>query len=166
MKKNSVFWILACCTLWSTVIYAKPSGPHTKKSVSSKKQQKAEWPLTGIALPVKASDVNGDGGVRNILNERWEDVAELLKVPELRVRDWPHAFNYIGGPERIQKRTIEALREYDYQIEQWKYEGLWGIKSTPGFDAVHGEKHYAAIWLWNGSHLMLYWGLKTTEKAK
>lgn len=152
-------WILGVCALGAWALSGEVQAKPRALVKAPKKEPKIQWPLTGERLPIKA------GYDADVLNERWEDVAKMLEVSDLRVRHWPHAFNFEGGPARIQKRTLEALRASGYRVEEWDYEGAWGIAHVPGFDAVKGAKRYTGMWLWNGSHLMLYWGTpKATKK--
>jgi hypothetical protein len=163
MKKQLLLWGLTC-TIWAVSAHAEPSSPHRTKAVqktSPCKKQIIEWPLTGQLLPIKG------GSDAPVLNYGWRDITEMLNVHQLQVRHWPSAFNFVGGPERIQKRTVEALQKYGYRIEHGEYENPWDTYPIPSFDAVRGQKRYAAMWLWNGSYLMLYWGKpKSTKQSK
>lgn len=140
---------ILCATLFFSItpipVQSKPKPATTKKPFS----------LGGEKLPVaELSDWEGD-----VSNNNWQEIAQVLRVRDLRVYDWRSAYNGAGEAERQKKRTLRELKAAGYAITEFKWD--WhssGYPPTTGFRARRGKETLSAIWGSNGSHLFLYWG--------
>ena len=116
---------------------------------------KTPFSLSGERLPVTTRDVLGDPR-----NERWQDIARVLRVRDLRVYQWPSAYNVAGGAERQKRKTLAQLKIAGYHVEQvtWHWDVAGYPPSFSGFRAKRGNEILSALWTSNGSYLFLYWG--------
>ena len=121
-----------------------------------KKQNLAPNPLpAGQRLPLPPEGIDGIEG--QFRNEQWQIMARDLRVRDLRVYDWPSAYNQAGLPEKQRKLVIERLRRAGYKVQKFTWEG-YNPTDTEGFEAYRADETLAAMWRNNGSHLLLYWG--------
>ena len=84
-------------------------------------------------------------------------MARDLRVRDLRVYDWPQAYNKVGEAEKQRNLIIERLRRAGYKVQKLKWEG-YNPADTEGFEAYRNGETLSAMWRSNGSHLLLYWG--------
>ncbi len=151
MRYSSLLWLLlAILTMTAEVTSAAPA-PKKKSTLSLK----VPFLLKGERLPITTlSDST------YIRNERWREYARALRVRDLRVYDWPYAYNVAGGAERQKRKTVADLKAVGYKVETvtWhEYEGSYPPPLS-GFRAKRGKEVISALWSNNGSHLFLYWG--------
>ena len=104
-------------------------------------------------LPI-TQNVTDEGDVRN---DEWQNVARLLQVRDLRVYDWPSAYNKAGVAEEQQGRTLHELGAAGYRVEKFNWD-LSSWDKTTEFEAHRGNEVLSAMWRNNGSHLFLYCG--------
>ncbi len=109
----------------------------------------------GQQLPMPLEGVDGIEG--QFRNEQWQIMARDLRVRDLRVYDWPQAYNKKGEAEKQKDLVIERLRRAGYKVQKLKWEG-YNPADTEGFEAYRDGETLAAMWRNNGSHLLLYWG--------
>ncbi len=98
-----------------------------------------------------------DGIEGQFRNEQWQIMARDLRVRDLRVYDWPQAYNKAGLPEKQKNLVIERLRRAGYKVQKFDWEG-YNPADTKGFEAYRAGETLSAMWRNNGSHLLLYWG--------
>lgn len=162
MKKDShrsrrvgkQFQLLARCSL-CVALFLSGASVHSQSKQKPSAPVKKPFSLGGEKLPVtEMSDWEGD--VRNHL---WQGIARLLRVRDLRVYDWPSAYNVMGEAQRQKQRTLAQVKAAGYTIAEFKWNwNINGYPPTTGFRAKRGAENLSALWGSNGSHLFLYWG--------
>jgi ankyrin repeat protein len=100
-------------------------------------------------------------------NYDWKIIARALHVRDLRVRQWPTAYNIAGEPERIKRRLKSQLHAAGYKVKdtalRWNTTG--NLPASSSFRAQRGTEVLAGLWTSNGSYLFLYWGHQTPRTA-
>ncbi len=109
----------------------------------------------GQRLPMPPEGIDGIEG--QFRNYQWEKMARDLRVRDLRVYDWPQAYNKVGEAGKQQSLVIERLRRAGYKVQKFEWTG-YNPADTEGFEAYRVGETLAAMWRNNGSHLLLYWG--------
>lgn len=119
------------------------------------------FPWQGQALPIPLSPLASEfeGEFRN---EQWQIMARDLRVRDLRVYDWPSAYNKKGEAEKQRNLVVERLRRAGYKVQKFTWEG-YNPADTEGFEAYRATETLSAMWRNNGSHLLLYWGHQVPE---
>ena len=109
---------------------------------------------SGQRLPMPLEGIGGIEG--QFRNEQWQIMARDLRVRDLRVYDWPQAYN-TGEAEKQKDSVIERLRSAGYKVQKFSWTG-YNPADTEGFEAYRAGEVLSAMWRNNGSHLLLYWG--------
>lgn len=133
------------------------AAPKVKPKTPRAPVSKVANPLRGVRLPIPVD--NWEGEPRNA---DWQDLARVLRVRDLRVFDWPSAYNLAGVAEGQKRQVLRQLQSAGYKVEEFKWELREGQK-TDAFEARRGNETLSAIWGNNGSHLFLYWGHQVPE---
>ena len=110
---------------------------------------------SGQRLPLPLEGIDGIEG--QFRNAQWQKMARDLRVRDLRVYDWPQAYNKVGEAEKQKNLVIERLRRAGYEVQKLKWEG-YNSADIEGFEAHRDGETLAAMWRNNGSYLLLYWG--------
>ena len=125
------------------------------------KQILAPNPLpAGQRLPLPPEGADGQEG--QFRNADWAQMSRDLRVRDLRVYDWPSAYNKAGEAEKQQDLVVGRLRRAGYQVQNFTWQG-YNPTDTEGFEAHRGGETLSAMWRANGSYLLLYWGHQVTE---
>lgn len=84
----------------------------------------------------------------SILNGSWKDIAQALRVRDLRV----YSYSDSGSPNLVQKRVLSQMEAAGYSISKFSWKPQTGVS---GFYAKRGKEVIGAIWR---DSTRLYWG--------